>query len=95
MECSWTELWREAVYDLKGLPSVDENVRRIVRVARDVGGEGFEDIQEEEVEELLQSHQEELTEEDLEEIICLSEESGDEEKVMVPESLKTKMLAEV
>ena len=47
------------------------------------------------MEELLQSHQEELTEEDLEEIICLSEESGDEEKVMVPESLKTKMLAEV
>ena len=57
--------------------------RWIVKLASDVRGEGFEDVQEREVEELLVSHQEELTQEDLEELISSSEER-DEEVVMVP-----------
>ena len=60
-----------------------------------VGGEGFENIQEEDVKELLESHQEELTKEDLEELIPSTEESDDEEEVMVLEPVTTKMLTEV
>ena len=47
------------MHDVKGLPSVDEEVWRIVRVAHDIDGEDFEDIQEEEMKE-LESHQEEF-----------------------------------
>uniref|UniRef100_UPI00358E44AC tigger transposable element-derived protein 1-like n=1 Tax=Myxine glutinosa TaxID=7769 RepID=UPI00358E44AC len=86
----WRKLWSEVVHDFKGFPSVKEEVRRIVKVARRVGGEGFEDIQEKEVEELLESHQEELTEEDLEELI-----RSNEEEVLVPKPLTTKTLVEL
>ncbi|XP_064421091.1 tigger transposable element-derived protein 1-like [Latimeria chalumnae] len=94
----WRKLWSEAVNDFQGFPSVDEEVRRILKMAHEFGGEGFEDMQVKEVEELLESHQEDLTEEDLEELLRSGGESDEEEKeeeVMVPKPLTTKMLAEV
>jgi len=53
----WKKVWSEVVHEFKGLLSVSKEVQRIVRVACDVGEEGFDNIQEKEVEALLQSHQ--------------------------------------
>lgn len=48
-----------------GFPTVHKEVREIRQMARNVGGKGFSDLDETEVEELINSHQEELTEEEL------------------------------
>ncbi|KAG7171115.1 putative Tigger transposable element-derived protein 1-like 310 [Homarus americanus] len=46
----WRALWPELVNDFAGFPTVDEDVQHI-QFARQVGGEGFHDLQEEEVQE--------------------------------------------
>jgi hypothetical protein len=48
----WRNLWSEYVNDFKGFPAIDNEVRRIVQVARQVECDGFVDILEEEIEEL-------------------------------------------
>ncbi|CAM5075763.1 unnamed protein product [Natator depressus] len=68
----WRNLWKEYVNDFKGFPTIDKEVKHIVQVARQVGGEGFVNILEEETEELIESHRETLTNEELEELIKLS-----------------------
>jgi hypothetical protein len=50
------------------IPSINDDLKDIAQIAHQVGGEGFEDMQPHELEELIESHAEELTEEDLEEL---------------------------
>ncbi|KAG8236870.1 hypothetical protein J437_LFUL017074 [Ladona fulva] len=65
LNVSWRSLCLELVKNSVELPSVEEYIGKIVDLAKAVGGEGFDDMQEKEVEELLESHQKELMEEEL------------------------------
>lgn len=70
---AWRKLWPEVVpkKEKKGkqAPSLKETIESIVAAARKLQGEGLEDMKEEDVLELLESHSEELSEEDLEEMM--------------------------
>ena len=70
----WKNLWSEAIYDFKGFPRIDGEVKEIIRTAREVGGEGFVDVIDEELEEHIEEYQEVLTKEELEELVNLSTE---------------------
>ncbi|CAM5078512.1 unnamed protein product [Natator depressus] len=73
----WRNLWKECVNDFMGFPTTEKEEKCIVQVARQVGGDGFVDILEEEIEELIESHRETLTNEELEELIKSSTEDED------------------
>ncbi|KAG6932687.1 hypothetical protein G0U57_020704 [Chelydra serpentina] len=75
----WRNLWKDSVNDFKGFPTIDKEVECIVQVARQVGGDGFIDILEEEIEELIEGHREKLTNEELEELIKSSTEDEDDD----------------
>jgi hypothetical protein len=70
----WRNLWSKCVNDFKGFPTIDNEVRRIVQVARQVECDGFVDIPEEEMEELIECHRETSTNEELQELIRSSTE---------------------
>jgi hypothetical protein len=78
----WKDLWSEVVNDFKGFPAFDGQVKKIFRVARQVGGEGFVDMIDEEGEEHIEEHREVLTNEELEELVKSSpeEEEAEEEE---------------
>jgi hypothetical protein len=40
----WKNLWSEVMNDSKGFPAIDGEVKKIIRVARQVGGERFVDM---------------------------------------------------
>ncbi|KAG7177199.1 Tigger transposable element-derived protein 1-like 209 [Homarus americanus] len=82
----WRTLRPEVVNDFAGFPTVDLDVQHIVQLARQVEGEGFNDLQEEEVQEELLGHAgEELTEEELAKLVEKhhreDEEEGEVEEV--------------
>ncbi|KAG7163953.1 putative Tigger transposable element-derived protein 1-like 311 [Homarus americanus] len=52
----WRALWPEVINDFAGFPTVDKDVQQIVRLVHQVGGEGFDNLQEEEVQEELLGH---------------------------------------
>jgi hypothetical protein len=54
------------VNDFAGFPIIDNEVRRIIQVARQVECDGFVDILDKEIEEQIEGHQE--TNEDLQEL---------------------------
>ncbi|KAH1169963.1 hypothetical protein KIL84_000948 [Mauremys mutica] len=61
--------------------TVHKEVMEIMQMARNIGGEGFSDLEETEVEELINSHQEELTEEEFMEMHeATNNESEDEDE---------------
>uniref|UniRef100_UPI00358EF42B tigger transposable element-derived protein 1-like isoform X1 n=1 Tax=Myxine glutinosa TaxID=7769 RepID=UPI00358EF42B len=93
----WGKLWKEEVNEFGSFPSVDDEVRRIAKMARDVGGDEFADLEATEIKELIiRSHTEALTEEDSEELIKSSEGDEDsEEEVVVKPQLNLKSLSEV
>jgi hypothetical protein len=70
----WKNLWSEVVHDFKG------ELKKIIRTAREVGGEGFVDMTDEEVEEHIEEHQEVLTNEELEDLVKSSTEEEEEEE---------------
>jgi hypothetical protein len=76
----WKNLWSEVVNDFKGFPAIDGEVKKIIRVARQVGGEGFVDMIDEEVEEHIKEHREVLTNEELEELVKSSKEEEEAEE---------------
>jgi len=45
----WKNLWSKAVNDFKGFPGIDGEVKKIIQTAREVGGEGFVDMIDEEI----------------------------------------------
>jgi len=51
-------LWSEAVHDFKDFLGIDGEVKKIIWTAREVGGEGFADMTDEEVEEHIEEYQE-------------------------------------
>ena len=70
----WKNLWSEGVNDFKGFPRIDGEVKKIIQTAREVGGEGFVDLIDEELEELIEEHQQVLTNEELEDPVKASTE---------------------
>ena len=72
----WRSLWPECVNNFTGFPEVSNQIQEIVRLARSVGGEGFDEITEEDVVEFVNSQDEEPT---LEELIQLNEDNDVEE----------------
>jgi len=77
----WNNLWNEAVHDFKGFPGIDGEVKNIIRTAREVGGGGFVDMIDEEVEEHIEEYQEVLTNEELEDLFKSSTEEEEEIEV--------------
>jgi hypothetical protein len=71
-------LWSEAVNDFKGVPGINEEVNAIIQTAREVGGEGFVDMIDEEVEENIEEHQKALTKAELEDLVKSSTEECEE-----------------
>ncbi|XP_060129836.1 tigger transposable element-derived protein 1-like [Zootoca vivipara] len=78
----WRKLWKECVNNFKGFPTIDNEVEHIVQMARQVGGDGFVDLIEEEVEELIDGHGGALTNEELEELLrsCTEDEEEEDEQ---------------
>ncbi|XP_014454460.1 tigger transposable element-derived protein 1 [Alligator mississippiensis] len=71
-------LYRQIVNDFRGFPTIDNEVTDIVRLAKWLGGEGFEDSEDVEVVKLIDSHQQELTNEELEHLAASSNDSEEE-----------------
>jgi Mg/Co/Ni transporter MgtE len=90
----WRKLWPEAVHEAAVFPSINDDLQDIAQIAHQVGGEGFEDMQPHELEELIVSHTEEITEKDLEELIN-EDDSEDEKKVIARSTLNPKALTEI
>jgi len=81
----WKNLCSEAVHDFKGFPGIDGEVK-IIWTAREVGGEGFVNMIDEEVEEYIKDHQEVLTNKELEDLVKLFTE---EEEIEVEPAMWT------
>ena len=71
-------MWSEAVNDFKGFLGINGEVNKITQTAREVGGEGFVDMIDEEVEENIEEHQKVLTNEELEDLVTSSTEEQEE-----------------
>ena len=65
----WKNLWSEAVNDLKGFPVIDGEVNNIIQTGREVAGEAFVDMIDEEVEEHNEELQKVLMNEELEDLV--------------------------
>ena len=65
----WNNLWSEAINHFKGFPGIDEEINKIIQTTRDVGGEGFVHMIDEEVEERIEERQKVLTNEELEDLV--------------------------
>ncbi|XP_053235427.1 tigger transposable element-derived protein 1-like isoform X2 [Podarcis raffonei] len=76
----WRNLWKKCVNDFRGFPTIHHEVECIVRVARQLGGDGFSDILEEEIEELIEGHRETSASEEPEDLIKSEEEDDDEQE---------------
>ncbi|KAG3256833.1 tigger transposable element-derived protein 1-like, transcript variant X2 [Ictidomys tridecemlineatus] len=68
----WKNVWPDCVKNLEGFEGITENiknsVRNIMHIAQQISGEGFEDMKEDDVEELLAEKTVEPTNEDLDEM---------------------------
>ncbi|XP_034963264.1 tigger transposable element-derived protein 1-like isoform X1 [Zootoca vivipara] len=76
----WRNLWKKCVNDFRGFPTIHHEVECIVRVARQLGGDGFSDILEEEIEELIEGHRGMSASEEPEDLIKSEEEDDDEQE---------------
>ncbi|KAG7154196.1 putative Tigger transposable element-derived protein 1-like 313 [Homarus americanus] len=82
----WKALWPEMVNDFTGSPTVDQDVQHNIQLACQMGGEGFNDLQKEEVQEELLDHAgEELTEEKLAKLVEKQHREDEEEEGEVEE----------
>lgn len=80
LNACWKKLWPECVHNNKGFSPEEiqqEAVNNVVSLAKKLGGEGFEDITQDEVNNLIDAHSEPLTDEDLME---LTKSASEEEK---------------
>ena len=71
MNACWKKLWPEAVNDYEGFAPDEVHhsaVNKAVMLAKVLGGDGFDDITEDEVEELIEEHGNSLSDQDLEEL---------------------------
>ncbi|XP_066953403.1 tigger transposable element-derived protein 1-like [Macrobrachium rosenbergii] len=80
LNACWKKLWPDAVHDYKGFsPEEIHNgaVNKAVELAKLLGGEGFTDCTEEEVNTLIDAHSDPLTDDDL---LELTESASEEEE---------------
>ena len=90
----WRNIWPEAVEKSSSIPDLTKDLLEIVSIARNVGGEGFEDMSSSDVEEVINAEIDDLGEEDLEELLQDSEsETESEEEVNIVQ--KSKMTEKV
>lgn len=61
----WRRIWPEVVEKENTVPPLHKEEEEIVLLAHQIGGEGFDDMGQQEINELLNSHEQELSEEDL------------------------------
>lgn len=61
----WRNIWPEVVDKENRLPSIIEQEEEIVELGHQIGGDGFDDMRREEIDDLIKSHGNELTEEEL------------------------------
>jgi hypothetical protein len=91
MNAVWRKLWKECVHNVRGCVNPYSEVHEIVSLGQKVGGEGFEDLQEIDIIDLLQSHEEELSVEDLMELT--QREQEDQDVVMQKDKLTLQRLS--
>ncbi|CAM2096760.1 unnamed protein product [Caretta caretta] len=87
----WGKLWPECVNDLKGFKDIVPAMKKdILGLAKKVG---FDEVEEADITQLLQSHREELTNEDLMqlEVMRAMEEEGQEVKRTNPSKFDRQM----
>ena len=77
----WKNLCSEVVHDFKGFPGIDGEVKKIIRITRESGGEGFVEMIDKEVEEHIEELQEFLANKELEDLVKSS--TGEEEEIEV------------
>ncbi|KAF7239066.1 Tigger transposable element-derived protein 1 [Varanus komodoensis] len=83
LKACWKKLWPECVHDYKGFSPEEiqhEAVDKAMRLAKILGGEGFDDITQDEVNNLIDAHSEPLTNEDLLELTKSASEEEEEVK---------------
>ncbi|XP_024084519.1 uncharacterized protein LOC112128468 [Cimex lectularius] len=61
----WRKIWPQVVKKDNAFPPLQDEEKEIVRIAHQIGGEGFDDMRADEIDELLNSHEKELSDEDL------------------------------
>uniref|UniRef100_A0A5S6Q769 DDE-1 domain-containing protein n=1 Tax=Trichuris muris TaxID=70415 RepID=A0A5S6Q769_TRIMR len=76
LNACWKPLWRNAVSNFTGFPSIDAEVINIRNIAMENGGEGFSDMAESDLREHIEGHREIFSNEELEE---MTKSSTDEE----------------
>lgn len=86
MSAVWKNLWQECVHDYRECMNPLSGVPEIVDLGRKIVGEGFEDLQEVNIIDLLQSHEEELSVEDL---VELTQREQDDQDGMIEEDKPT------
>ena len=74
----WKNVRSEAVHGFKGFPGIDEEVKKMIRTVREVGGDGFVDMIYEEVEGHIEKQPEVLRNKELEDLIKSSTEEVEE-----------------
>ena len=75
----WKNLWPECVNDFQGFPTIEADVRNILTMAREVGGDGMTDMLSEDIEEHIAEHGQTLTNEELDDLARSSTEDDDDE----------------
>ncbi|CDW60632.1 hypothetical protein TTRE_0000902201 [Trichuris trichiura] len=64
----WKRLWRDAVSECEDLGAIDEEIMGTVNIAKELGGEGFSDMIEDDIREHIEDCGEPFTNEELEEL---------------------------
>uniref|UniRef100_S4RNI2 HTH CENPB-type domain-containing protein n=1 Tax=Petromyzon marinus TaxID=7757 RepID=S4RNI2_PETMA len=91
MNCAWNAIWKECVIYLNCFPEMSTAVQDVVDLGRELGGEGFSDMREDDVLELLDSYNEELTVDDLMSIAA-ADEAEEQEVVLNVKDMTSKKL---
>ncbi|XP_054710962.1 tigger transposable element-derived protein 1-like [Uloborus diversus] len=84
---SWKKLWRDVVHDYEGFAPEEihyEAVRKAVQFAKELGGEGFSNMKEEDVNKLIDGHSQALSDADLEELAKAASEEEDKDEEEPP-----------
>lgn len=91
----WRNVWPEIVTSRAQMPDFGDKLKEIADLKKSLPGEGFDDMCEEDVNELLDSHNVELTDKELKELTGNEEyetEEKDEDVVPAPPELTIKTL---
>uniref|UniRef100_A0A5S6QBM9 DDE-1 domain-containing protein n=1 Tax=Trichuris muris TaxID=70415 RepID=A0A5S6QBM9_TRIMR len=76
----WKRLWRDAVSECEDIGAIDEEVMDIVNIAKELGGEGFSDMIEDDIREHIEKCGEPFTNEELEQL--MQSPTGSDDDVM-------------